>query len=124
MKDKIELLYELQKKNLIYSPWAKESSLKVRTENIREEIDEALAELEKGDFEGFKDEMGDVLWDCLGTIAKAESEGKLTMRGILDHIHDKFTARKPYLLEERHVTKEEETKIWQEVKEKQKNARN
>ncbi len=124
MKDEIEKLYELQKRNLIYSPWAQKTTLKERVNELHEEVDEALEELEKENWEKFKDEIGDVLWDCLGVIAKAEADGVLTIKGVLDHIHDKFTERKPYLLEERHVTREEETRVWHEVKEKQKNAGN
>ena len=127
MKDKICKLYELQQKNLIYSPWAKETSLQQRTQELKLEIDEALEELEKQDWQGFKDELGDVLWDCLGVIARAEFENKLTIHQVLDHIYEKFSERKPFLIEERHISREEEEKVWHIAKKKQKeraNARN
>lgn len=124
MKDRIEKIYNLQQKNFIYSGWIKELSVKDHVKELQLEVQEALDEAEKEDWEAFKDEMGDALWDCLGIIANAERQGKLTMNEVLDHIYAKFTERKPYLLEERHVTKEEESKLWKEIKEKQKNARN
>jgi tetrapyrrole methylase family protein / MazG family protein len=124
MKDEIETLYELQKRNLIYSPWAKEQSLLRRVEELKGEVEEALEEVKNEEWDKFKDEIGDVLWDCLGAIARAEFEKKLTMKEVLDHIHSKFTARKPFLVEERHVTLDEEMSIWNDVKTKQKNRQN
>jgi NTP pyrophosphatase (non-canonical NTP hydrolase) len=114
-----EALYELQKKNLIYSAWAKETSLLQRVQELKLEVDEALVEVKQKEWQKFKDEMGDVLWDCIGVIARAEHEGHLSMREVLEHIHEKFTARKPYLLTEQEVSREEERRIWKEVKEKQ-----
>ena len=64
-------------------------------------------------------------WETsFGIIAHAERDSKFTMNEVLDHIHQKFTERKPHLLEERHISIEEETKIWHEVKDKQKNGKN
>ena len=124
MKDEIHILYELQKKNLIYSPWTKQASLLTRVNNIKEEVNEAVEEVKNEEWNKLKDELGDVLWDCLGAVAKAELDGHFTIKEILDHIHEKYTQRKPFLLEERHVTEEEETKIWLEVKAKQKEKMN
>lgn len=124
MKERIERVYNLQKKNFIYSPFIKELSLANHFKELQLEIEEAKVELNKEDWPAFKDEMGDVLWDCLGVIGRAEIEGHFTMNEVLDHIHQKFTERKPYLLEERHVTIEEESKIWHEVKARQKNGKN
>jgi tetrapyrrole methylase family protein / MazG family protein len=120
MKDRFEKLYLLQRSNLIYSPWAKNTTLIERVRNIKEEVDEAITEIENQEYEKFKDEIGDVLWDCLGAIARAENEGHLTVEGVLEHIYQKFAKRKPFLLEERYVTKEEENEIWQKVKDEEK----
>ncbi len=124
MKDEIHFLYELQKKNFIYSVWSRETPLLTRIENIKEEVDEAIEEVKSEDWDKLKDELGDVLWDCLGAVAKAELDGHFSIKEILDHVRKKYTERKPYILEERHVTIEEETKIWKEVKAKQKEKMN
>ena len=122
MKEKLEAVYELQRKNLIYSPWAKQTTLLNRVKELQNEINEALEEAQQEEWGKFKDEMGDVLWDCLGVISRAEHENKFTMVEVLEHIHQKFTERKPYLLEEREVTLEEEQELWQKIKNKQKNV--
>ena len=123
MKERFEELYNLQQKNMIYSPWAKKTTLLQRVEELKSEIDEALDEVKAEEWDKFKDEIGDVLWDCLGVIARAEHEKHLTIKEVMDHIHQKFTARKPFLVQERHVTMEEELKAWNEAKQKQKNER-
>ena len=124
MKDKFETIYNLQKKNLMYSPWAKETSLLTRVEELKSEVDEALIEVKKEKWDAFKDEMGDVLWDCLGALARAEHDGHFKIEEVFDHIHKKFTERKPFLLEEREVGREEELTIWREAKARQKNGKN
>jgi NTP pyrophosphatase (non-canonical NTP hydrolase) len=120
MKNKIAELYKLQQNNLIYSPWGKEATIVQRTVELQEEVEEAMVEVKQERWDAFKDEIGDVLWDCLGVIAKAEHDGHFTIKDVLDNTHAKFTERKPFLLEERHVTKEEESSVWHAVKAKQK----
>ena len=111
MKDMIAKLYELQQKNLVLSPWGRNTPLAARTTFVRDEIEEELQELEKKNWPGFKDEIGDVLWDCLGVIARAEKEGHFTMADVLEHIHTKYKERKPFLFAGKMVTSEEQEKI-------------
>ncbi|PIN73451.1 hypothetical protein COV20_04470 [Candidatus Woesearchaeota archaeon CG10_big_fil_rev_8_21_14_0_10_45_16] len=124
MRDAVEKVYELHKKNQIYSAWAQDETIIDMIKDLQSEVEEVREEAEREDWDNFKDEIGDVLWDCLGIIVRAENEGHFTMKEVLEHIHQKFTERKPFLLESRHISKEEENKLWREVKEKQKNARN
>ncbi|HIJ10858.1 TPA: hypothetical protein HA278_02255 [Candidatus Woesearchaeota archaeon] len=120
MKHVFESLYELQKKNLQYSAWAKQTSLKQRVEELQSEVAEVMEEVENEQWDKFGDEMGDVFWDCLGVMAKAEQEGHFDSKKVLEHIYQKFTERKPYLLEERHADRDEEKELWHTVKAKQK----
>ena len=121
MKDQIAELYRLQKNNLLYSPWGKEATLTQRMKELREEVEEAFVELNNEKWNALKDEIGDVLWDCLGVISKAEHDGHFTIKEVLDNTYAKFTERKPFLVEEKHVTKEEELKVWNAAKKRQKN---
>jgi NTP pyrophosphatase (non-canonical NTP hydrolase) len=120
MKHVFESLYELQKKNLTYSAWAKQTSLKDRVKELQSEVQELMEEVETKQWDKFGDEMGDVFWDCLGVMARAEQEGHFDSTRVLEHIYQKFTERKPFLLEEKHPTREEESRLWREVKAKQK----
>ena len=120
IKDQIERLYELQLKNLQYSPWIKKTSLPDRIEELDKEVEEVLLEAKLESAQGLKEELGDVLWDCLGIIVKAQDLGYCTVQEILDAAYDKFTQRKPFLLENCPVTELEEKKLWQEAKQKEK----
>lgn len=114
----------MQQRNFLYSEWAQQTPLLERVEELQLEIAECLAEAKEQRWGEFQDEIGDVLWDCLGVIARAEHEGKFTVQDVLNHVYAKFTERKPYLLERRKVSRAKEHELWEQVKKKQKNARN
>ncbi|MBI2573238.1 hypothetical protein HYV86_05235 [Candidatus Woesearchaeota archaeon] len=115
-------LMELQRRNLVLSEWAQENTLKQRAIQMQEEVEELLTEINRAqpNTQRIKDELGDVLWDCLGTISRAEHEGLFKMQEVLAHIHTKFAERKPFLIENRKVSREEESRVWHEAKAKQK----
>ena len=123
MKDAFEKIVEMHRKNLIYAAWVNETTLLDRFKELEEEVEEAKEEVRNEEWEKFEEEIGDVLWDCIGILTRAEKDGHLNIKNMLDKMHDKYLERKPFLLENRKVTKEEEHKLWQEAKEKQ-NARN
>ena len=120
MKQKFEELYKFMKLNHSLSEWAKNTSLKQRTEELQKEVQEMIDELNKGDHEEFKKEVGDVFWDLLGVMVKAEEEGILDIKELLHGVHEKFKGRKPFLLEGKSVSLDEEKNIWKKVKEKEK----
>lgn len=126
MKQKFEELYKFMKLNHSLSQWAKETSLKERTIELQKEVQEMIDELEKEDYEEFRKEVGDVFWDLLGLMVKAEEEGLLDIKEVLHEVHEKFKQRKPFLLEGKSVSLDEEKNIWKKIKEKeieQKNKR-
>ncbi len=120
MKHKFEELYEFIKLDDRLSPWARETSLSQRIKELEEEIQEMKTELKKENYTEFSKELGDVLWDVLCLIAKAESKKLLVFEELLPQIHEKFKRRKPFLTEGRKVSKEEELEIWRRVKEQEK----
>ena len=113
-------LLELQRRNMVLSEWAQENTLKQRATQMQQEVEELMVELDRDNAKRIADELGDVLWDCVGTIARGEYEGKFKMQEILDHIHKKYTQRKPFLVANKKVTRDEEWKVWNEVKARQK----
>ena len=119
MKDKFEELYFFMKKNHELSEWVQNLSLKDSIQELKGEIDEMSVELDKNDFDKFRVELGDVFWDLLGVIVKAENEGHLNVKEFLNEIHEKYKQRKPFLLENKSVGIKEEWRIWEEVKKKE-----
>lgn len=60
-----------------------------------------------------------MLWDCLGIIAKAQELGYCTAQEVLDAAYEKFILRKPFLLEGRQVTQQEERELWEKLKQEE-----
>lgn len=123
MKDKFEEVYNLMQLNLKYSPWVQQTSMREHAENVKEEVEEMIVELEKGDNEEFRKELGDVFWDLLKLMALSEEKGLFNVKDLFHEVNEKFKRRKPYLLEHGSVTREEESRIWNEVKEQERNER-
>jgi len=121
MKDKFEEVYNLMQLNLKYSLWVQQTSIKEHAEELRSEVEEMIAELEKDNYEEFRKELGDVFWDLLKLMAISEKQGLFDIKDLFHEVNEKFKRRKPYLLEHRSVSREEESRIWKEVKEQEKN---
>lgn len=122
MKEAFEKVYGLMQKNHEYSLWVKQTSLKDHALELQKEVQEAIDEIDKGDHENFRKELGDIFWDLLKLIVHSERKGWFDVREMLEEVYDKFNRRKPFLVEGREVTLEEEWRFWNEAKlnEKQK----
>jgi NTP pyrophosphatase (non-canonical NTP hydrolase) len=123
MKHTFEELYKFQLHNQGTSAWSLDEPLQERAEELKEEVNEMLEDLNNNDMEGFKDELGDVLWNTLALIAKAELQGTIKPKELMEHTLQKFKRRKPFLLTGEKVSKDEENRIWEEIKEKERNEK-
>ena len=123
VKTKIIELLDLIEKDLELSGWSKGLGLEGHQEELLKEIEELKEAFEKKDMENYKEELGDILWDVLKLILVAEREGILNARETIENIRNKISMRKPHLLEGKKLSAEEESKIWYEIKEKEKNER-
>ncbi len=111
-------LYEFQSKNQKESPWCQNETIVERAEELIGEVRELMEELQKKPHQRkhLLDETGDVLWNTLALIAKAEHQGILTINEVLEYTLQKYQRRKPFLLTGEHITREEEQKLWQKIK--------
>lgn len=121
MKHKFEELYKLLQLDRQNSEWSREITLTGRAKETQKEVQEMIAGLEKEDFNNFKEEVGDVLWDLLALMVIAEEENILNTKEVIEKIITKIKRRKPWLLEGKKLSKEEEYKLWQEIKEDERN---
>ncbi|MBL7057655.1 hypothetical protein ISS09_05225 [Candidatus Woesearchaeota archaeon] len=120
MKEKFQELYENLKLDRNNSSWSKENSMTDRFKELESEITEIREALEKEDYENLKDELGDALWDLLFMIIIAEEKGLFHGKEVIGGAITKLKRRKPYLFEGKKLSKEEESKMWLEVKKKEK----
>ncbi|MFC1801101.1 MazG nucleotide pyrophosphohydrolase domain-containing protein [Nanoarchaeota archaeon] len=123
VKTKIIELLDLIKTDLELSDWSKALTLKDQHKWFLDEVDELKEALAKEDMENYHEELGDVLWDLLKLILIAEKEGIGAARDIIEDVRKKISTRKPHLLNGKKVSVEEESKIWHEIKAKEKNER-
>jgi len=102
-------------------PWDREQNsadFAKYTSNEVEELQEALA---SGDNHHSEEEMGDVLFSMLATIAAAEEEGRFTLESTLARIHEKMIRRHEHVFgDEKAETPEDAIRVWEEVKRREK----
>jgi tetrapyrrole methylase family protein / MazG family protein len=107
---------ELRDKSTKYDPWVIDRGLHGYTDEIVKEAIEAKEASDKKDYENLKEELGDVFYDWANACMMAERENLFTMEDVIQGIIEKIKRRKPYILENRRVSKEEAVRIWNEVK--------
>ncbi len=121
MKESFEELIDIARKNRKYSPWVKKLNSTEYSKEVLAEVEELMQAIKKGDNKNMQEELGDVLWDTLMLTIIAEEEGKVNAKQVIKGVIEKIKRRKPFILEEKEVTIEEEKKVWFEAKEKEKN---
>jgi len=119
MRETFEEVYNFMKLNHQVSEWAKKTTLKERVGELQKELDELKEEVDKEDFNNFREELGDVFWDLMGVMVLAEDKGLISMKGLMHEMLEKFKKRKPFVLEGRKVTLNEELDIWKKAKEEE-----
>lgn len=123
MKDSFEELMQLCKKSVKYDPWVKDRGLKGYCEEIEIEAREAIEAFEKRDNDNLREELGDVLLDWCHACLLAEEAGYGNVKEIIDGVKRKLMRRKPFILENRTVTREEQRRLWRTAKEKEKDEK-
>jgi NTP pyrophosphatase (non-canonical NTP hydrolase) len=115
-KEKIEFLSKQATK---LDPFFNLVDSKKLFSEIRDELDEAEKEFKNWDFKELEKELWDVFRDFLMLSHKLEKEGKINIEKIYEWIYKKMSSRKPFLEENREVTKEEAIEVWNNAKRKE-----
>jgi NTP pyrophosphatase (non-canonical NTP hydrolase) len=122
MKKKFNELHNLIIKDHEKSEWAKDCKFKQRITEFIKEVKEIEAALNNNDLENLKEELGDALWDLIYSIHLANNENLFKAEEVFNEIIKKINRRKPWINKEKEVSKEEELKIWYDVKTKEKQS--
>jgi len=120
MNSHFEEFYDLLRIDRKKSSFAGDSTFAVRYEELVKEVEEIRLALEKKDDENLKEELGDVVWDLFCLMIIAEEEYGFAAESIVGDAMAKLKRRKPWLLTDKTVPKEEELRIWNEAKKKEK----
>jgi len=114
---------KLAKKSTELDPWAKDRGLAGYCKELRKEAEEVILAIENEDYENLKEELGDVLLDWSHACILAEKEGLFTVKDVIKGIEAKLDRRKPYLKQNKEISKGEAKTLWLEAKQKEKNQR-
>jgi len=118
MKDAFQELYENLKLDRQMSEWSNDNTLQDRFEELKSEIKEIHEALELEDYPNLRSEMGDALWDLMFMIIIAEEEELFTGKEVITSAIQKLKRRKPWIFKGIKIPKEEESRLWQEAKNK------
>ena len=90
---------------------------------LLEEAYEVIDAVNKRDFDGLKDELGDLLFQVVFYARLAEEERRFTLDDVIDRLHAKLVRRHPHVFgETRAATPEEALASWLTVKEQEREA--
>ncbi|MBU1201146.1 MAG: nucleotide pyrophosphohydrolase [Nanoarchaeota archaeon] len=120
MKEKFQELYESLKIDRKNSEWSREHSMKERAEELYKEVLEIKQALENDDVKNLREELGDALWDLLFMIVIAEEQKLFSGKEVINDAMEKLKRRKPWIFTGKKLSKEEESKLWNEIKKKEK----
>jgi len=108
-------------KSIELDEWVTHTGFSNYSKELKKETIELNEAIEKKDYKHAMEELGDILYDWMHTVKLAERDGHFTVEELLEFTLKKFNKRKPYIKENRKVSKEESVKIWYDIK-KEENA--
>ncbi len=122
MKDSFEELYRSLMLDRQNSEWSREHTLSDRAEELLGEVKEVKLALENEDYDNLREELGDALWDLMFMIVIAEEKNLFLGKDVIEEALAKLRRRKPWIFTGEKVTKAEESRIWNDVKQKEKDG--
>lgn len=102
-------------------PWDQEQTHQSIRRNFLEEVYEAAEAIDRGDMDGLKEELGDVLLQVFFHASIEEDAGRFTLDDVADGVCKKLIYRHPHVFGEVNVRSTEEVlSNWEELKKKEK----
>ncbi len=105
-------------------PWDREQTHETLIPELIEEPLELVEAIKKKDFEGIKEELGDVSLQVLLHSVIAEEEGKFDISEVLNGIFEKMYRRHPHVFGENRLSESGAVlKQWEEIKKEEKKGK-
>jgi tetrapyrrole methylase family protein/MazG family protein len=105
-------------------PWDRKQTHRTLRQGFQEEAYEVLDALDRGDLEGLKEELGDVLLHILLQAQIATEHGEFRMSDIVRHVNEKIIHRHPHVFGGLEVEGVDEVLVnWETLKQQEKEAR-
>lgn len=104
--------------------WDKEQTHRSILKDLREEVDELAAAVEKEDCENMKEEIGDILLHVMFHAQIAEKNGKFTIEDVIDGLITKIVRRHPHVFGRQKVSSTKEIIAnWDKIKRLEKKSK-
>jgi len=101
-------------------PWDREQTHDSLKPYLLEEAYEVLETLDDGDFEGLKEELGDLMLQVVFHAQLADEKGRFSIGDVLDTINQKLMRRHPHVFGQTEIHTAEEQRIhWENLKKKE-----
>jgi MazG family protein len=110
-------LVEVMAKLRTDCPWDREQTHESLARHLLEETYETLEAIDRGDLEGLREELGDLVIQIVFHSNIAFEEGAFTIADVLDDLRGKLIRRHPHVFGDVEVTGAEEVKSnWERIK--------
>jgi len=105
-------------------PWDRKQTYETIRPHLLEEVHEAADALARGNFDEFREEIGDTLFLAIFLVRLAEAEGRFTIADALQSILSKMRRRHPHVYGDARGRSDDEIHLaWEETKRKEKGKR-
>ncbi len=109
----LNIMDELREK----CPWDRKQTMQSLSSLTVEEVYELIDEIEKSDYEGVKEELGDLLLHAVFYAKIASEQGLFTITDSINSICDKLIRRHPHIYSDVKVTGADDVKKnWEQIK--------
>lgn len=104
-------------------PWDREQTHETLIPFLREEAEEFIAAVERGDREHMREELGDILLQVMFHAQLASGDGAFTVEDVIAGLIDKLTRRHPHVFSDTKVgSSREVVENWNRIKAGEKRA--
>lgn len=105
-------------------PWDKEQTFQSLKPYLLEETYEVIEAIDNEDFEGLKEELGDILIHVIMQSQLAKEKGVFDIEDVLSCVSEKLTRRHPHVFGDLKLNSAEEVIVhWKKIKEKETRTR-
>ena len=102
-------------------PWDRRQTFESLKSFLIEEAHEAVDAIERGDFGGLEEELGDLLFHIVFLCRLAEEKGLFDIWKVIDRVAEKMISRHPHVFGSLEVSSPQEVEInWSKLKQREK----
>ncbi|MCM8806557.1 MAG: hypothetical protein NC926_01150 [Candidatus Omnitrophica bacterium] len=120
-KDAVKIVEKLRKK----CPWDSKQTNESILKYLKEEVKEFIKEVKDKDYEGMKEELGDILLQVLFHSQIMSEKNIFTIDDVINNLCKKMIRRHPHVFGNKKLEKDKDiVKSWEEIKKKEKYLKN